>query len=103
MHRFYLYVSEEQHLNSNERIIDGLSHQLREDVLLYLYKDLLSSKPFFATRSTHFILETVQARICPLVPQISSTGWVSVHTVRSRLCCKPEVAMARLQRSSVPG
>ena len=75
-------------MNSDERIIDGLSHQLREDVLLYLYKDLLSSKPFFATRSTHFILETVQV----LRLQVHAPEEFVITEVRFRL---------RASRSSV--
>lgn len=57
---YYAHVAAEDLLSADERCLERLSPELREDVLLFMYNDLLQSMPFFAEKSTAFMLHVVQ-------------------------------------------
>ena len=59
---YYAYVADSGALNMEAAVVAGLSPGLRQDMLLFMYRDLLLRVPFFARKSSTFILEVVQVR-----------------------------------------
>lgn len=84
---YYAHVAAEDMLSVEERCLDRLSPELREDVLLFLYHDLLQSMPLFATKSTSFMLHIVQV----VVPIVAPPGEFLVSAV----CPWPPTALPR--------
>eukprot|EP00892_Ulva_mutabilis_P002947 jgi/Ulvmu1/12653/UM094_0009.1 len=54
------HVAQQDLLAADERCLARLPPQLREDVLLCMHNDLLQALPFFAEKSTAFMLHVVQ-------------------------------------------
>lgn len=65
---YYAHVAAQDLLTAEERCLERLSPELREDVLLSMYHDLLQSMPFFAEKSTAFMLHVVQVLDTLVVP-----------------------------------
>ncbi|GMH39840.1 LOW QUALITY PROTEIN: hypothetical protein BSKO_07744 [Bryopsis sp. KO-2023] len=57
---FYSYVTEREVQKDESDIIRGLSSQLQQEVLLYLYRETLEKVPFFRGKHPQFITMLVQ-------------------------------------------
>lgn len=57
---YYDYLLRNGVHDLNSHVVTSLSPQLRQDVLLFLYSDLVAKVPFFRNKSTHFIAELIQ-------------------------------------------
>jgi hypothetical protein len=65
---YYAFVAELGVLDMEAGVVAGLSPGLRQDMLLYMYRDLLLRVPFFANKSSPFILEVVQVLETEMFP-----------------------------------
>ena len=75
---YYAHVAAENLLSADDRCLERLSPELREDVLLFMYNNLLQTMPFFAEKSTAFMLHVVQV----LVTFVAPPGEFIVSAVR---------------------
>jgi hypothetical protein len=57
---YYNVISDSRILRRDDPTLLGLSPQLRQDMLLYLYMDLLQNVPFFADKSLNFMADVIQ-------------------------------------------
>jgi hypothetical protein len=72
---YYAFVAELGVIDREAAVVAGLSPGLRQDMLLHMYRDLLLRVPFFANKSSLFILEVVQVLETEMFPP----GEVVVH------------------------
>lgn len=80
----YLLRNAVHDLDSN--IVTSLSPQLRQDVLLFLYSDLVAKVPFFRNKSQQFIAELIQKLRAEVFPP-GEFVTVEVLSHAAAACC----------------
>lgn len=65
---YHAFAAEQGVGDDDARLIDGLSLQLQQDVLLSMHCSLLRAMPFFAAQPTEFMLRIVQVLTIIAVP-----------------------------------
>lgn len=90
---YYDYLLRNAVHDLDSHIVTSLSPQLRQDVLLFLYSDLVAKVPFFRNKSQQFIAELIQKLRAEVFPP---GEFVTVEVCPA--CCPPLAVATPLLR-----